>query len=165
MTQCARENANLRIYFCAINSETGTTYGKTARTQNTCSVSLLNFCRNIFLFDILRGLRCRCARKNRQIFMQRVNYCCPTFTTTIIRQQILVKIPKTKVSRDCIIGNSQSLWAGRSRNRMPAEARFSATVQTGPGDHPDSCTMSIGSFPEIKSRIMTLTTRPPLARG
>ena len=29
-------------------------------------------------------------------------------------------------------------------------ARFSAPVQTGPGDQPASCTMGTGSFPEVK---------------
>jgi len=29
-------------------------------------------------------------------------------------------------------------------------ARFSAPVQTGPGAHPASCTMSTGSFPGVK---------------
>ena len=38
-------------------------------------------------------------------------------------------------------------------------ARFSATVQTGPGAHPASCTMGTGSFPGVKSgRVVTLTT-------
>jgi len=31
------------------------------------------------------------------------------------------------------------------------EARFSTPVQTGPGDHPASCTMGTGSFPGVKS--------------
>ena len=35
----------------------------------------------------------------------------------------------------------ESLWG----------ARFSAPVQTGPGAHPASCTMGIGSFPKVKS--------------
>jgi len=36
--------------------------------------------------------------------------------------------------------------------------RFSAPVQTGPGAHPDSCTMGTGSFPGVKSgRGVTLT--------
>jgi hypothetical protein len=30
-------------------------------------------------------------------------------------------------------------------------SRFSAPVQTGPGAHPASCTMGIGSFPGLKS--------------
>ena len=38
------------------------------------------------------------------------------------------------------------------------EARFSSPVQTGPGAHPASCTMSTGSFPGVKSgRGVTLT--------
>jgi len=40
-------------------------------------------------------------------------------------------------------------------------ARFSATVQTGPGPHPASCTMGTGSFLEVKSgRGVTLTPHP-----
>ena len=43
------------------------------------------------------------------------------------------------------------------------EARFSATVQTGPGAHPASCTMGTGSFPGVKSgRGVTLTPHPLL---
>ena len=40
---------------------------------------------------------------------------------------------------------------------------FSAPVQTSPGSHPASCTMSTGSFPGLKSgRGVTLTTHPLL---
>ena len=43
------------------------------------------------------------------------------------------------------------------------EARFSAPVQTGPGAHPASCTISTGSFPGVKSgRGVTLTPHPLL---
>ena len=45
---------------------------------------------------------------------------------------------------------SDSLRAGRSRDRIPMGARFSAPVQTGPGAHPASCTMGTGSFPGVK---------------
>ena len=55
------------------------------------------------------------------------------------------------------------LRAGRSGDRIPVGARFSAPVQTGPGARPASCTMGTGSFPEVKSgRGMTLTPRPLL---
>ena len=36
------------------------------------------------------------------------------------------------------------------RDRIPAGARFSAPVQTGPGAHPTSYTMVTGSFPGVK---------------
>ena len=45
---------------------------------------------------------------------------------------------------------SDSLRAGRSGDRIPVEARFSAPVQTCPGDHPASYTMGTGSFPGVK---------------
>jgi len=41
---------------------------------------------------------------------------------------------------------SESLRAWRSGDRIPVEARFSATVQTDPGAHPIACNMGTGSF-------------------
>jgi len=58
-----------------------------------------------------------------------------------------------------------SYWlrAGRSWDRMPVGARFSAPVQTGPKAHPASCTMGTGSFSGVNSgRGMTLTPHPLL---
>ena len=55
------------------------------------------------------------------------------------------------------------LRAGRSGDRSPVGARFSAPVQTGPGAHPASCTMGTGSFPGVNSgRGVTLTPHPLL---
>jgi len=45
---------------------------------------------------------------------------------------------------------SDSLRAGRSGNRIPVGARFSAPVQTGPGAHPTSYTLGTGSFRGVK---------------
>ena len=45
---------------------------------------------------------------------------------------------------------SDSLRAGRSGDRIPVGARFSAPVQTSPGAYPASCTMGTGSFPGVK---------------
>jgi len=45
---------------------------------------------------------------------------------------------------------SVSLRAKRSRDRIPVEARFSATVQTGPWAHPASYTIGTRSFPGVK---------------
>ena len=43
-----------------------------------------------------------------------------------------------------------SLRAGRSGDRIPVGAMFSAPVQTGPGDHAGSYIMGMGSFPGVK---------------
>ena len=45
---------------------------------------------------------------------------------------------------------SDSLRAGRSGDRIPVGARFSAPVQTGPGAHPAFYTRGTGSFPGAK---------------
>jgi hypothetical protein len=59
------------------------------------------------------------------------------------------------------VGIATELRAGRSGNRVPVEAKFSARVQTGHGAHQASCTMGTGSFPEVKSgQGVTLTTHP-----
>ena len=42
------------------------------------------------------------------------------------------------------------LRAGRSGDRIPVGARFSAPVQTGPGVPPSSYTMGTWSFPGLK---------------
>ena len=60
-------------------------------------------------------------------------------------------IKAKKVYRDSSIGIATELPAGRSGDRIPLEARFSAPVQTGPGAHPASSTMGTGSFLEVKT--------------
>jgi len=47
------------------------------------------------------------------------------------------------------VGIATELWAGRSVDRIPVGARFSAPVQTSPGAYPASCTMGTGSFPGV----------------
>jgi len=46
---------------------------------------------------------------------------------------------------------SDSLLAGRSGDRIPVRARFSAPVQTGPGTHPASYTKGYRVFPGGKA--------------
>ena len=82
------------------------------------------------------------------------SFACPAFIS-LLRASPL---PPGERSR-----YSAWLRAGRSGDRIPVEARFSAPVQTGPGAHPASCTMGTGSFPGVKSgRGVTLTPHPLL---
>jgi hypothetical protein len=61
------------------------------------------------------------------------------------------------------VGIATELRAGRSGDRIPVGARFSAPVLIGPGAHPASCTMGTGSFPGVESgRSVTLTPHPLL---
>ena len=56
---------------------------------------------------------------------------------------------------------SDSLRAGRSGDRIPVGARFSALVQTGPGAQPTSYTMGTGSFPGVKRPRRDVDHPPP----
>ena len=54
-----------------------------------------------------------------------------------------------------------SLRAGRSRDRIPVGARFSALVQTGAGAHLASCAMGKGSFSGVKRPGRDVDHPPP----
>ena len=56
---------------------------------------------------------------------------------------------------------SDSLRVGRSGDRIPVEARFSAPVQTGPGAYPVSCIMDTGSFQKVKRPGLGTDHPPP----
>jgi hypothetical protein len=72
--------------------------------------------------------------------------------------------PETKIF-GCLSMNrmagSDSLQAGRSRDRIPVGARFSAPVQTGPGAYPAFYTMGTGSFPGVKRPGRGVDHAPP----
>ena len=57
-----------------------------------------------------------------------------------------------------LVGIATGYGLGRSGDRIPVGARFSAPVLIGPGAHPASRMMCTGSFPGVKSgRGVTLT--------
>jgi len=60
-------------------------------------------------------------------------------------------------------GSSVGIATGYGLDGPGIETRFSAPVQTGPGDHAASCTMGTESFLEVKSgRGVTLNPYPLL---
>ena len=69
-----------------------------------------------------------------------------TFLLTIFN----VSDGNVMVGREGSVGIATELQAGRSGDRIPVGARFSASVQTGPRVHPASCTVGAGYFPGVK---------------
>jgi hypothetical protein len=90
-----------------------------------------------------------------------VLYCCHRVSTQL---QLNNNNTNHKYYFYCVSRVTQYndwLRAERSGDQIPVEARFSLPVQTGPRDHPASCTMGTGSFPGVESgRGGTLTTHP-----
>jgi hypothetical protein len=89
----------------------------------------------------------------------RIACSIPKATNTHSEYVILIAFPWAGQSSRC------SDWplAGRSENRIPVGARFSAPVQTGPGVHPDSYSMGTGSFPGVKRPERDVDHPPHLA--
>ena len=56
---------------------------------------------------------------------------------------------------------SSPLVDGLSRDQIPVQARFSATIPTSPGPHPASYTMGTRSFPWVKWRMHGVKQLPP----
>jgi len=71
------------------------------------------------------------------------NLALPTGFYSTQKHVVLCKV------RGEILSTFDSDWlrAGRSGDRIPVGARLYAPIQTGPGAHPASCTVDIGSFP------------------
>ena len=62
-----------------------------------------------------------------------------------------LNVPTTcTCSQDSSVGTATAQRDGRSGDRIPEGARFSAPVQTGPGAYTTSCSMGTGSFPGVK---------------
>jgi len=86
------------------------------------------------------------------------------YRSEVFRYRMFQKVPMPLKVLVLEVGNNTEapavywLRAGRSEDRIPVEARFSAPVQTGPGAHPASCTIGTGIFLGVKSgRGVTLT--------
>ena len=72
------------------------------------------------------------------------------------------RFPKYYYGPGRSVGIATTLRTGRSGDRIPVWARFSAPIQTGPVAHPASCTMGTRSFPGVKSGRGVMLTPQPL---
>jgi len=77
----------------------------------------------------------------------------------------LISILNYNVGCDGSFGTAARYGFGRSGDPIPAQARFSATVQTGPGAHPASSTMRAGSFMGVKRPVPGVDHPPHPALG
>ena len=97
--------------------------------------------------------------ENIQFWIKNIHIlkCC--ITNNDERQELLVaRLLKSRPSRVVGIATGYGLDGPGIESRRGA--RFSTAVQTSPGAHPASCTMSTGSFPGVKSgRGVTLTSQ------
>ena len=104
------------------------------------------------------------VKQNHSLY---ISYALANLTVLKIICYILFKTRHNRVFLCCLRGPrclsrySDSLQAGRSGDRIPAGARFSAPVQTGPGAHPAFYTMGTGSFPGIKRPGRGVDNPPP----
>jgi hypothetical protein len=74
-----------------------------------------------------------------------------------------ILVPTHKTGADSVFGIATDYGLDGPGIESRWEARFSASVQTGPGAHPASRTMGTESFPEVKSgQGVTLTPHPLL---
>jgi hypothetical protein len=87
--------------------------------------------------------------------------CCQAVTTVAIKRLLVHPFKKLSRGPGSSVGIATEL-AGRSGDRIPVVARFSALVQTGPGTHPASRTMGTGSFPGVESGRGVTTPHPLL---
>ena len=62
----------------------------------------------------------------------------------------LTRSVKILLGRDSVVGTASMLRSGRSGDRFPMGARFSAPVHADPGAHPASYTMGAVSFSGLK---------------
>ena len=65
--------------------------------------------------------------------------------------QRFTRCTHSRVGRVSSVGIATVYWLDGPGIESRWGVRFSAPLQTGPGVHPDSCTMGTGSFPEVKS--------------
>ena len=98
---------------------------------------------------------------NKSIKNTIINYTC--WSESII--EVKPNIVRANLSLFDSTPSRYSDWlrVGRSGDRIPVGARFSAPVQTDPEAHPGSCKMGTGSSPGVRcGRGVTLTPHPLL---
>jgi len=90
----------------------------------------------------------RGSKRRNQLSTAQQNFHYALTTVTTVRGGRVTE----QIVRNFLFYMCDWLRDGRSGDRIPVGgARFYAPLQIGPGDHPASCKMVTGSFPEVKS--------------
>jgi hypothetical protein len=99
---------------------------------------------------------CRGDKAHCQVYSSRVVHCMAHLWSKIIEYthdeycDMLLNLGSYVIRLGNLLNARSRARAGRSGDRIPVGARFSAPVQTGSGAHPASYTMGTGSFPWVK---------------
>ena len=114
---------------------------------------------------------------SRLLWLLNTQLCCHSSLLVKLLELVTLKEMEKQVSVWILVGLTllvqlqqgpgqhsryrDSLRTGRSVYRIPVGARFSASLQTGPGAHPVSYTVGTGSFPGVKQSGRGIDHPPP----
>ena len=87
------------------------------------------------------------------------------YFSRILKETYWFRYSNCQVGRDSSVSIATRYGLDGPGVEFRWQARFFASVKTGPGAHPASCTMGTGSFPGVKrpGRGVVLTTHPQVA--
>jgi len=105
-----------------------------------------------------------CVQASLNFVTHEISFCFQVFENLSHFQNVQLKFHSIFLHEEgfyCVGRYSDLLRAGRSGDRIPVGAIFSAPVQTGSGAHPASYTMGTGSFPGLKPPGRDVDNPPP----
>ena len=105
------------------------------------------------------AIKQRCHQLGPHHDIRLCSWFYPVFSSC--NNKLSSSISSTKAPANVVGRDSDWLRAGRSGDRNPVVARFSAAVQTGPRAHPASYTKRTGPFPGVKRQGCGVNHPPP----